>query len=195
MSVNIIRKHAQQLSEWSGGTTTQLYIYPENASYPLRNFLFRVSTATVNVEESVFTKLPGVSRTIMILDGELELQHTGHHNKLLKKFDTDIFSGDWDTKGFGKATDFNLMTTGNTKGDLKVIILQTNEQFSKNVLTKENIAGYYLVKGSVDMLLNKEKYVLHQHDFVVFENENQTVQLLMNAMEDAAIVEVQVSWE
>jgi environmental stress-induced protein Ves len=60
------------INNWSGGITTQLAIYPKDANYKKQNFQFRISTATVEIEESVFTKLPGVSRKLMILNGENE---------------------------------------------------------------------------------------------------------------------------
>lgn len=53
-------------NNWSGGTTTQLAIYPKDAEYKKRNFLFRISTATVETKESEFTKLPGVSRKLIL---------------------------------------------------------------------------------------------------------------------------------
>ena len=47
----------------------------------------------------------------MILDGTLKLEHTGRYKtKILHKFETDSLIGDWETKGYGKVTDFNLMT-------------------------------------------------------------------------------------
>ena len=38
----------------------------------------------------------------MIIDGELELEHEGHHNTKLSRFDKDRFSGDWTTRSYGK---------------------------------------------------------------------------------------------
>ena len=90
MHVTFIPKSSQKETEWSGGTTTQLFIFPEESSYVQRDFLFRISTAEVKVDESTFTKLPDVSRVIMILDGEIKLNHEGKSIKVLKKFDTDI---------------------------------------------------------------------------------------------------------
>ena len=48
-----------QISTWSGGQTTQLFLSPEGGSYPDRTFDFRLSTATVEVEKSNFTDLTG----------------------------------------------------------------------------------------------------------------------------------------
>ena len=45
-------------SYWSGGTTTEIFIMPEGASYKDRDFLFRISTARVEKPESDFTLLP-----------------------------------------------------------------------------------------------------------------------------------------
>ena len=44
-----------QISTWSGGQTTQLFLSPKEGSYPDRTFDFRLSTATVEVEKSDFT--------------------------------------------------------------------------------------------------------------------------------------------
>ena len=57
------------ISQWSGGTTTQLAIAPEGAVYADRDFLWRISSATVDLEESDFTALPDYVRLISVLDG------------------------------------------------------------------------------------------------------------------------------
>ena len=111
LSYKIIRTQDLTTSSWSGGTTTQLAIYPENTVYAERNFKWRVSTAKVDIEESTFTQLPHVSRIIMPLQGTLHLVHEGHHESLLKPFEQDSFMGDWKTVCYGKAIDFNLMIT------------------------------------------------------------------------------------
>ena len=36
-------------SKWSGGSTTELFIWPKDASYAERRFNIRISTATVDV--------------------------------------------------------------------------------------------------------------------------------------------------
>jgi uncharacterized protein len=58
----LIRKHELITSSWSGGTRTQLAIYSETANYEARNFKWRISTASIDVEESQFTLLPGYRR-------------------------------------------------------------------------------------------------------------------------------------
>ena len=53
-------------STWAGGTTTQVYISPENSVFTERKFDFRISSAVVAIEESDFTPFPGFSRIILI---------------------------------------------------------------------------------------------------------------------------------
>ena len=53
-----------QISTWSGGQTTQLFLSPKEGSYPDRTFDFRLSTATVEVEKSDFTDLTGYHRIL-----------------------------------------------------------------------------------------------------------------------------------
>ena len=83
MPIELIRK-SQQIAPRSGGTTTQLFIYSWNETYSNLQFDFRISTATVEVETSIFTQLPGVRRTLMVLDGTMELHHQHHHTNNFK---------------------------------------------------------------------------------------------------------------
>ena len=43
---------------WSGGTTTQIAIFPSDTPYSTRDFLWRVSSAVVTDEKSIFTPPP-----------------------------------------------------------------------------------------------------------------------------------------
>ena len=89
--------YKRQVSNWSGGKTTQLFIYPENSEYAKRNFLFRISSATVDCERSEFTSLPGVDRVILPLKGSLHLFYEGHGEKVLAPYEQDRFDGGWNT--------------------------------------------------------------------------------------------------
>ena len=107
-----ITQEEYRLSNWSGGTTTQLLIWPQNADYQSKDFSFRISSATVELEESVFTHLPKVHRFLSILDGELQLnvKHDSEENVLtLKEKEIFEFEGDWEVKSKGQVRDFNLM--------------------------------------------------------------------------------------
>jgi len=115
-------------SHWSGGTTTELYIFPLTADYQQRDFDFRLSTAAVEIESSDFTPLHGVARTLMVLDGNMNLIHKGQHDSELDKFSVDRFDGGWETSSIGKCIDFNLMTMGQTTGNQQGLDLQKDQQ-------------------------------------------------------------------
>ena len=68
MKIQKISADMQAVSRWSGGTTTQLAISPANALYADREFLWRVSSAVVELPESDFTPLPDYDRILMILE-------------------------------------------------------------------------------------------------------------------------------
>ncbi len=116
--VEKVTKEEQQTSLWSGGTTTQLAIYPKKALYSDRNFLWRLSSAKVEIDETVFTSLPGIRRQIMVIEGALTLIHEGHHEVTLEPYEKDSFDGTWTTRSVGKVTDFNLMMADGCKGEL-----------------------------------------------------------------------------
>lgn len=193
MYLKLLRKAKQKKIKWSGGTTTQLYIFPEEAKYEKRNFLFRISTATVNLPSSVFTKLPNVLRTIMILDGEIKLEHDGKSTKILKKFSTDNFDGSIDTKGFGVCTDFNLMTTENYNGNIKSIVLHAAQNFKKIGFINEKFIGYYLLNGEVELSVFNKKILLCQQDFVLLRSKNKIEIISINANLHSEMVEVKIT--
>lgn len=95
---------------WSGGTTTQLAIAPEGAVYARRDFLWRVSSATVELDESDFTALPDYDRLISTVRGEMTLSHNGGAALTLRPGDVHAFDGGDRTHARGRCTDFNLMT-------------------------------------------------------------------------------------
>lgn len=119
MKYRILNKNDYKLSSWSGGDTNELYIYPKTSEYKKRNFMFRISTATVKDEKSTFTKLNGIERTLMTLTGKLKLSFKDKYEKELDKYEAISFSGDWDTTSYGKVTDFNLMTNSGCCGGLQ----------------------------------------------------------------------------
>ena len=98
---------------WSGGSTTELFIWPEGADYARREFTLRVSSARVDLDESDFTPLMGVTRYIMPLSGGFTLTHPGCAPVVMGPMAEPYrFSGEISTHCVGKATDFNLMLKG-----------------------------------------------------------------------------------
>ncbi len=97
------------VSTWSGGTTTQVSIAPEGAVYANRDFLWRISSATVDLEKSDFTALPDYNRYIATLDGEIDVIHNQGEPIHLAPYKVHAFDGGAETCSEGRCRDFNLM--------------------------------------------------------------------------------------
>ncbi|MBN2892114.1 MAG: HutD family protein [Bacteroidales bacterium] len=162
-------KHFQQI-KWSGGISTQLYISPVDAGYSERNFEVRISTAKVEIGKSNFTSLPGIERKLMILEGEILINHENHYSKKMKQFDVDSFSGDWNTTSVGTCTDFNVMTTGNIKSELSILKVVAKSTTKINISKQSKTLFLYAFKGNIDVEINQVKYILKKGNLLVVEN-------------------------
>ncbi|MDK9710539.1 HutD family protein [Acidaminobacter sp.] len=120
----LIKKQQMTASRWSGGTTTQIDIFPEGSTYGSRDFLFRVSSATIEESPSQFTALPDYQRWITMLSGPVVLEHgqeTGPEEleRLeLQPLEIHSFDGGMPTKSVGEARDFNLMLRKGLVGNM-----------------------------------------------------------------------------
>lgn len=128
MSLIHLTKQEYCISQWSGGTTTQVAIAPENALYADRTFLWRISSATVDLEESDFTSLPDYHRWISTLHGDMKLSHENGAPILLTPYQVHAFDGGVNTHSWGKCTDFNLMLRkGACDGSIRSISLDADK--------------------------------------------------------------------
>ena len=122
-----------KVSKWSGGDTTELYLYPENGDYKTGNFQLRISSATVEVDQSEFTSLPGVERYLMIFQGHLDMIHGENEKVSLEPYEVDHFDGGVPTVSYGKVIDFNLMLKNGARGRME----------------DENFLAIYVRKGEI----------------------------------------------
>ena len=114
------------VSNWSGGTTTQLAIFPPEAKYADRDFLWRVSSATVELEASDFTVLPDYERLIATLKGDIVLTDNDGAPLRLQPYAVHAFSGADATHSVGRCTDFNLMLCrGRASGTMEAMTVDT----------------------------------------------------------------------
>ncbi|PKQ60756.1 hypothetical protein BZG02_17960 [Labilibaculum filiforme] len=167
MNIEILRADAFQTINWAGGTSTQLFIYPPTSTYQQRDFTFRLSTATVEIEKSDFTSLPGVSRKLMILEGAIEIIHENKYRKKLNKFNTDSFEGDWNTSSVGKCIDFNLMTRGNAKGELSALTLEKNQTVPLPFKKETDFLILSVFSGEIELNTKEERQIVKQGSLCV----------------------------
>ncbi len=147
--------------------------------------MFRISSAKVEQEESVFTRLEGFNRHLMVLEGELEIIHLGHHQKKMKPFDTDYFMGDWETSAKGCVTDFNLMLAQGLKGELKQLCLEKEGSHSINPAGWDFVA-IYIWRGSANVGIHPT--TLTQGDFIIFELEGDDEPILVSSSTERIIM-------
>ena len=110
--IEVIREEQYRVSNWSGGKTKELYLWPVDGSYADRDFRVRISSATVELPESDFTYLKGVQRYLMNLSGKMVLTINDGEEVDMKDGRILHFSGEDKVHCVGCATDFNLMLKG-----------------------------------------------------------------------------------
>jgi len=145
--IQLIPAETYTTTNWSGGKTSELFIYPKGTDFKKGDYSLRISIATVEAESSVFTSLPDVQRTLMVLEGKLILEHEDQHSCELMPFEQDQFSGNWITKSWGKVTDFNVMTKNNSKAVVQKIDLKANEMLA--LTSAYDIQFIYVLSGSI----------------------------------------------
>ena len=170
MQYSVIKSKDFKPASWPGGKTTELFIFPPTADYHQRNFQFRLSKSSVETDRSDFTSLHGITRKLMVLSGEITLSHEGHYSRQLHKFEVDEFEGDWKTSSVGKCTDFNLMTTGKTTGELSVIVIEKGQHVNYNIKENGDWVFIFIHTGSVRIDLDSKIRTINKGDLLIINN-------------------------
>lgn len=178
---NIIRSNVQKTSLWSGGKTTELFIYPEGSEYGERNFKCRISSATVEVESSAFTKLEGYERYLMILQGCMKIKHDDEEWISLEPYQVDCFGGGQETVSEGKVRDFNVMLTSDFNAELVSYSLDLNQWIDIND-SNAFIHFVYCVEGTAQIQLEQhdkmQRHFLYEGDGFFLESDQLQEQLI-----------------
>lgn len=194
-----VNKEKCRKTEWSGGDTIELCIYPKEAEYKSRNFKWRVSTATVNDLESDFTKLSNIKRVLMLLNGQMMLDHEGYHKVQLDPFEKDIFDGEWNTKSYGRAVDFNIMMDKSCMGDLLHIAVEKEmnvQSLPRNETFNNTMWGFYLPQGKAVISCNDEAINCEDGDLVCiyYSHEEDDPDIKICSDEKQDIVEIHIEY-
>lgn len=154
MQLTLRHPSSYKTTRWSGGTTTELYILPEGADYASRQFDLRISSATVEAEESTFTSLPGFQRILTPLEEPLEILHPDRQTQvLLQPYDLHAFSGGEGTKSWGQGRDFNVIY----RPDLAVQVSITKTGGSEVFLAPGDVYLFFSAQAQrVDFSLEAE---------------------------------------
>lgn len=174
MKKRLLKQEQFNISRWSGGSTAETAIYPEKSSYLERDFIWRLSTAAVESEESSFTRLPDYERVLMVLVGSVVLAHGDERSASLQQWEQDTFDGALKTKCFGVMTDYNLMYRKGCSGSLKLIDADKQAQMiPKNERDGMSDAsyGFYCAEGYVIVSSDGESDIVKQGEQLIIDLE------------------------
>ncbi|MBP1926276.1 environmental stress-induced protein Ves [Sedimentibacter acidaminivorans] len=197
LDYRIIKNTQHKTSNWSGGTTTELCIYPEDSSYQDRDFTWRISSATVDLETSKFTVLSDYERIIMILKGKLFISHDGINSKTLNKLEQYEFDGGINTDSIGKVIDYNLMMRkGLCSGKVEVVQLEPKSTlttvFEDEEIEKfdQCIEVYYNISEKLKLSINESSTIILENKdiLVVNKKNNSTLFECYNGCEQDAVI-------
>ena len=170
---------------WSGGTTTQIAIFPSDTPYSTRDFLWRVSSAVVTDEKSIFTPLPDYNRRLMLLDGSLLLRHNGGAPFRLDAYQVHAFDGGAATESQGRCRDFNLMLRkGRCRGRLRPLRLEGP------ILLPPPQGGLLLLYCAAGQGALGEGTVLAQGESILLEDGEAPLDLAVSAPADFVAAEI-----
>ena len=150
MDWKLLKAEDYVTTNWSGGTTTQLAIAPEGAVYADRDFLWRLSSATVELDHSDFTPLPDYNRFLAVLDGEIKLKIDSGEPFPLAPGRVVEFDGGVPVESWGQCVDFNLMVRkGKAVGEVTAVYRDQPYEETWNPGPGACDLAVYCVSGSV----------------------------------------------
>jgi environmental stress-induced protein Ves len=157
-----------KVTRWSGGTTTELCILPDESSFEDRVFDLRISIATVEVEQTVYTSMPGFKRTLLLMEGRLELK-IPNDPKLLNKGDVVTFSGSPGIECLGKGVNFNLIYSNKFKCS-KLELIRPNTSCTID-LAEHDVFILYCRSGNVTVCIDQEIIQISKDQFIIIDQK------------------------
>ena len=161
MKIRFFSKKNVTASIWSGGLTYEYIIFPETANYADRDFVFRISSATIEEVPSEFTKFQGYYRYLIMLDNSLHVE-VNKEQKIYEKYQIMEFNSDDDVTSYTKGIDFNWMISEKiSHHNLRI----TN--------SNQNCNAQIIILFSLDttgIKINEKQYYLEPYDLLVIEN-------------------------
>ncbi len=168
ITVESILREDMPTTAWSGGKTTQIAIFPRGRIYAERNFLWRISTATITTEQSDFTQLPDYMRIIASVRGDMHITHNGGETNYIAPMRTvHVFDGADATRCIGGEIDLNLMLRkGACLGELELFAERTTRRIE---LKKGDHVLLYRIGGYAQLFTGQgEKALSIEADSALF---------------------------
>jgi environmental stress-induced protein Ves len=161
MNIRFLPKKNSTASIWSGGLTYEYMIYPKTANYADRDFVFRISSATIEKEPSKFTKFKGYYRYLVMLDNCLHIE-ANKEKKLYEKYEIMEFNSDDEVTSYTKGIDFNWMVSEKVHHH-KLKITNSNQNYNAQIIILFSL-------HTTVIKINEKPYYLEPYDLLIIEN-------------------------
>ncbi|MTH14431.1 HutD family protein [Flavobacterium sp. LC2016-01] len=162
MNIHLLPKKSSKASAWSGGLTYEYMIYPKTANYADKDFLFRISSATIEQTPSVFTKFKGYHRYLAMLDNRLDIE-INKEKRTYEKYEITEFNSDDEVTSYTKGIDFNWMVSEKINHH-KLIITNNEQHYNAPIII------LFCLQTTV-IKINDKSYHLSPYDLLVIENQ------------------------
>lgn len=171
MKEQYIKKEDFKTTDWEGGQTTELYIYPQGSSLENRDFDFRISSASFTGTESVFSDFTGYRRYITPLEGHLYLDHDKLYKRKLQPYEIESFRGFWKTRSQNSldCIDYNYIVKEDARA--LIYILEPGSEFQ----LRPGLILTIFSLGDLDFFIDGQKRSLQGGDLFVVETEDEEV--------------------
>lgn len=172
----IISKNSLQPSVWDGGKTYECFIYPPETTYAKRDFLFRISAASIEKIPSHFTRFENYQRFLVMLDNDLRIQRNSKKEHFKKE---EIFSFDSNDEIISQTlgNDFNLMVA-KEKVTASVYLAKKDMQLKSSFLL-------FFALHEVQIKVNQNGFLLNPNDLLVIENDSN---IILNTVLNASVI-------
>lgn len=162
MNISLLSKKDSKASIWRGGLTYEYMIYPKTANYADRDFIFRISSATIEQAPSEFTKFKGYHRYLVMLDNNLDIE-INKEKKTYEKYKIMEFNSDDEVTSYTKGIDFNWMISEKIPHH-KLAITNRSQNCDAQMLLLFSLQTTVIT-------INKKRYSLEPYDLLVIENQ------------------------
>lgn len=184
MNYKIINKNKFKTNVWSGGETSELYIFPEDSEFINKDFLFRISSANFTSTFSTFSNFTGYERYILPLEGELNLNHKRLYDRSLKKYEVEYFNGFWETSSINTldCIDYNFIVKSGYSSRLGVLEAgDTYESKEKGLILLFSTEDYHIKSVNENFIVEGFSLLVIENDsFIDFEIFNATEKIIVS---------------
>lgn len=184
MSFIIHSLNPNKTVNWTSGTSTELYIHPSESNFHKRDFIFRISTATVETEESTFSDFTGLTRILMVLRGKIRINHEERYEVTLNPFDQDTFNGSWKTRSYGCGQDFNVIFNETCIAKISHRLCSSGQSI------QPDISGKWSFIFVFDGIFRCNKKQVVSNDLIEFNSDQQE---LLECMHAGNCIEIVIS--